>query len=130
MIGLRTVAEDQPCGILYHPLEDHVRKLKFVCLESQAHHALAVCAITEIGLTKGYAKSEGFTRHISQSGDGWRLDEGRYETKPPDDQVVVITTTTDAGCDVRWQFSWPGLRLIGYTSLHCHCEHVDTQIHG
>nr|CRY95239.1 hypothetical protein [uncultured prokaryote] len=106
-----------------------MRKLKFACRESQGHHALAACAITEVGLTKGFAHGEGITRHVAESGDGWRVDEGRYHAMPTTEGRIEVWTTTDVGCRVWWTFSWPDLKLYGYTLDECNCGEIDPQLH-
>lgn len=98
-----------------------MRKLKFTCTESRTAYAAAACAITEIGMTKGFKGKQMFTRAVAWQDGELRGSAAEYDAVYNALQDSVELQIRLGECRWYFSFTWPELRLISMSVATCDC---------
>lgn len=96
-----------------------MRKIKWSCADAQVHHALAVLAITQAGMSRGFRSSRGLAHEVAWNEGDLRGYGGQYEIKMATGHTAKCDTQTALGCHTEWMFSWPDLKLLGMATILC-----------
>lgn len=96
-----------------------MRKIQWGCADAQLHHALAVLAITQAGLTRGFRSSDGIHHEVAYNEGELRGRGGHYMIAYNASQTVTCHTETALGCWTEWTFDWPNLKLLAMITRSC-----------
>lgn len=97
------------------------RTIKHSCNNATLHHGLAVLAITQIGMMRGFRSSEGINHEVVMDEGEARGHAGEYTARMEGGHSVQIHTESSTGCWVAWCFTWPDLKLLSYSTVQCSC---------
>lgn len=98
-----------------------MRKLKFHCNKSRTAYAAASCAITEVGMTKGFKDKQTFTRSVAWQEGELRGTAAVYDAIYSAEGDEVIITIDVSGCFWNFTFTWPELKLTACGVRDCGC---------
>lgn len=103
-----------------------MRKIDWSCADAQVQHALAVLAITQAGMTRGFRSSEGIHHQVAWDDGDLRGHGGHYFIVHNGEHAVTCHTESALGCWVEWHFTWPDLKLLSMNLRMC--EHTGYEL--